>query len=777
VGKLIAICVNVLSVVAAIIVLDGQTSAQETLRLAGLRLSTQPIFEPERLPQGPVDQRVMAMMTRGGHTNATCVAYSPDGKTLAFGDSPNRPICVLGGPPPINPNGGLIRLMDTTTHRVQTTLGPTKDAGFEYEIHGLRFGSDGRTLLSRGTTREREDDRTTWIENLTVWDLQQGLPRHVITGRKHERLKFAVAPDGRLFAVIDHDGTAQIWDIATARQRTAFRAVPDRQREITSVKFSPDCRSLAFGLADGEVVVRDAASGRLRVTFAGWPRAGERYPVNSLAFSPDCRFLSAVGHCLTINKESWTASSEHRVFDLVAARQITRPQIYEGLGFDLAGLALGGKAVVTRGPGDFVRIWDPTMREEQVAIRLRAYSVRWCTEFSPDRTMLAAADRNSVTVWDLATGQERASFHNTDGFDRRLAFRPDSRQLASTGDVLEVWDLQTALAQRFDAGHTDEVTSLAYSPDGKEIASGSADYTVKIWHLKTGKPRATRRGHTDGVTSIAYARDGRLVASGSSDRTVRLWDPNGKERAALVGHTVPVLAIALSPDGRTLASGGGGLEQEQEPKSDNALPRQQKATIIDFGPPDFGEVRLWDVSAMRLKAAPIKTNSIVNAVAFSPDGASLAVGKDDQSIDFWDVATNKLRAILIIRREGLASDGILCLSYSPDGKWLAAGRRDSIVDIRDMARGEEKPVARLKHNEFVVALAFSPDGKLIAACDRAQTIKFWSTETWKEVGSVHTPSMWFNSVAFSPDGVSLAAGHRDKAISVFPLNRALDPVR
>jgi WD40 repeat protein len=162
-------------------------------------------------------------------------------------------------------------------------------------------------------------------------------------------------------------------------------------------------------------------------------------------------------------------------------------------------------------------------------------------------------------------------------------------------------------------GHKQQVFCVAYSPDGRTLASGSVDETIKLWDLKTGKERATLKGHTAGVQSVAYSPDGKTLASGGEDETIKLWDiKTGQERATLTGHTDWVKSVVYSPDGQTLASGS-----------------------------DDKTIKLWDIKTGKERATFEGHTESVFSVAYSPDGKTLASGSWDKTIKLWDVAASE----------------------------------------------------------------------------------------------------------------------------------------
>jgi WD40 repeat protein len=775
---------RILAVTAAVISFPVELPAQQVRQLVGREIAITPDIDEERLPQGPMAQGVAAMLTSGGDTIVTCVSFSPDGKTLAFGDGFNDPICTLGGPPPINPHGGLIRLIDLATRHVRMTLGPTKQEGHEYTVRQLWFSTDGRTLISDEIEYVRQGASRKARAHFTVWDVVRGKRRNVIAPRDKPWSEFDLAPDGLSLVVIDDDGTVQTWDTQTGKQKAAYRAISRRELKISRVKYAPDSRPLAFICDDGSVTFKDAVSGREIALFPGRARAGVTFTASVPTFSADGRHLAAHGwlrsEIAPAPAMAATAIPQLRLFDVVAGRELARPRVVDGERFSLISFTPDSKTLV--GADDaIIRVWDAATGDERASFKRQGAPV-FCLSLSPDGTVRAVGEWDRISLSDLTTGKERALLRTWGRVDQ-IAFQPDGTTLTAAGGILRLWDLRAALAPGFDEGHCYDVTSLAYSPDGKTIASGSEDNTVKIWDLRTRKPRATLRGHEAEVTSVVYAPDGTTVISGSWDRTVRLWDAqNGIERAHLIGHTVPIMSVAVSPDGRTVASVGDLVA---------------KALVLEGGAPEqTAEIKIWDVSSGRVTATPLQRTSPISAktatiaangrpecilsspvVTFSRDGATLAIGNDDGTVYLWDINRGVAHTLPSDDPKDFSSRSVLCLSYSPDGRRLAAGRRDATIRVWEMDPSKERQIGSLKYGEFVLALAFSPDGKYIAGCDRDKMIKLWSVGTWQEAGRLESGTGWFTSLAFSPDGKSLAAGNRNADVLVYPLDRLIKATR
>ncbi len=282
-------------------------------------------------------------------------------------------------------------------------------------------------------------------------------------------------------------------------------------------------------------------------------------------------------------------------------------------------------------------------------------------------------------------------------------------------------------------GHTDSVLSVAYSPDGKQIVSGSKDNTIKIWNSEIGAEIRTLEGHSSWVNSVAFSPDGKQIVSGSFDNSIKLWNiETGQLIKSFNKNTTYVDSIAFSPDGKILASGG-----------------------------DDNEIKLWNIETEKQIKSLEGHFGMIESLVFSPDGNTLASGSSDQTIKIWNVATGEQLKSLTAQFEAVTS-----IAFSPNGKTLASTGSDDKIEIWDVKTGQ--PIKSLTNEtDSIVVLAFSPDGKTLASGSENNTIKLWNIETGQPLKSLQGHTDFVNSITFSPDGKTLASGSYDKTIKIW----------
>ena len=275
-----------------------------------------------------------------------------------------------------------------------------------------------------------------------------------------------------------------------------------------------------------------------------------------------------------------------------------------------------------------------------------------------------------------------------------VAFSPDGRLLATASDdgTARVWDPATGRHLRTLTGHAGGVRGVAFSPDGRLLATASRDGTARMWDPATGRHLRTLTGHTGTVWGVAFSPDGRLLATASVDRTARVWDPaTGKHLRTLTGHAGRVRDVAFSPDGQLLATAG----------SDQTA-------------------RVWDpVADKRLRTLTGHTDG-VRGVAFSPDGRLLATVSADETARVWDPATGNCLHTLTGH-----TDSVWRVAFSPDGRLLATASTDGTARVWDPATGRHLRILT-GHTGGVWGVTFSPDGQLLATTSEDQTARLWN---------------------------------------------------
>jgi WD40 repeat protein len=316
-----------------------------------------------------------------------------------------------------------------------------------------------------------------------------------------------------------------------------------------------------------------------------------------------------------------------------------------------------------------------------------------------------------------------------------VAFSPDGKYLA-TGDSegrVQIWNAVTGREILTFVGHSSLVDSVAWSGDGQTLASGSYDTTVKLWDVQSGDCVRTLKGHSSGVRSVAWSGDSQTLASGSGDNTVKLWDvQSGDCVRTLEGHSSVVNSVAWSGDSLTLASGS----------YDNT-------------------VKLWNVQSGECVRTLEGHSSVVNSVAWSGDSLTLASGSYDNTVKLWNVQSGECVRTL----EGHSSV-VNSVAWSGDSLTLASGSHDNTVKLWNVQTGD--CVRTLEgHSNTVMSVAWSGNGHTLASGSFDNTVKLWNVQSGDCVRTLEGHSSVVNSVAWSGDSLTLASGSHDNTVKLW----------
>jgi WD40 repeat protein len=565
------------------------------------------------------------------------------------------------------------------------------------------------------------------------WRRKTSSGQITLKGHPDDPLSFrtaALSRDGRRIIGGARDGAVKVWDAATGEPTLTLEGHTGR---ITSVAFSPDGRRLASACAQkngpDEVTVWDAATGQEIITFVGRTTV-----ISVMAFNPDGRRLATTGIDLaqgaTVNV--WDAETGQVIQPFEGAGDVT----FSPDGRHLASCSL---------PPAF-KLWDAVTGQVVREIKRPSFGMfpRRCgLVFSPDGRRLAATsglsglDARGVTVWDAATGQEIGVImrHNSDVTS--VAFSPDGLYLSSgTRDgAVKVWDTETGQGLRTLKGRTSAVLSLAFSPDGSRITSVCEDWTVRTSDVPTAQETLTIQAPARGARRLTFDLKNTQIASAGLDGTVRFWSlATGQEIRSLKGHTELGSSVAFSPDASHLASAG----------SDHT-------------------VKVWDVTAGRETVILSGHTQWVSNVAFSPDGRWLASASGDKTVKVWDAATGQVIRTLNPARNLYTPLG---LAFSPDGQRLAASGSTGTLEVWDAATGRAVFTVT-GHRGTTVSVAFSPDGQHLASASSDQMVKVWNAATGEAIRTLSGHTDIVTCVTFSPDGRRLASGGVDGEVKVW----------
>jgi small GTP-binding protein len=355
-----------------------------------------------------------------------------------------------------------------------------------------------------------------------------------------------------------------------------------------------------------------------------------------------------------------------------------------------------------------------------------------------------------------------------------VAWSPDGKQVLSGSDdkTLRQWEISSGRCLRVFEGHTDSVWSVAWSPDGKHALSGSSDNTVRLWEISSGRCLLVFEGHTASVWSVAWSPDGKQALSGSEDKTIRQWEiSSGHCLRVFEGHTVSVWSVVWSPDGKQALSGSDDKTVRQwEISSGRCLSVFEGHTHRVFsvawspdgkqalsGSPD-NTVRQWEILSGRCLRVFEGHTASVWSVAWSPDGKQALSGSADKTVRQWEISSGRCLRVF----EG-HTDSVLSVAWSPDGKQILSGSDDHTVLQWEISSGRCLSVFE-GHSYHILSVVWSPDGKQALSVSDDKTVRQWEISSGRclRVFEGHTNRVL--SVAWSPDGKQALSGSYDETV-------------
>ena len=618
--------------------------------------------------------------------------------------------------------------------------------GHTNDIYNASYSPDGKYIVTASADRTAK-----------VWNAKDGQLVADLKGHSNRVWNASFSPNGKYVLSESEDSTAKLWNTISGQLVATFKG----QNGLPVTSFSPDGKYIVTASRDSTIKIWNTVNGQLVSNLNG-----HRDYVYNVSYSPDGKYI------VTFSKDStakvWGVTDGKLVADLKVQTNLVYSALYSP----------DGKYIVTTSRDSTAKIWNTVSGQLVTILKGHRGSV-YSALYSPDGKYIVTASRDSTAkVWNAVSGQLVANLQGNKKRVTSAFFSPDGKHILTRGDnsliieesEMKVWNPITGQLVTVLKGHTQGIASASFSPDGEYIVTisgsftlkkdgGNGDHTaVKVWNAANGQLLADLKGHTREVSSASFSPNGKYIVTASNDSTAKVWNTiSGKLVATLKGHTSYVNNASFSPDGKYIVTYSG----DSNAKIWDAISGQLVATLKGrtgyFLPcASFSSdgnyivttsydstARVWNPFSGKLVATLKGHTSYVNNASFSPDGKYIVTASGDSTAKVWNTANGQLVTDLK-GHTGYVNNA----SFSPDGKYVVTVSMDNTAKVWNTANGQL--VANLKgHIGYVRSASFSLDGKYIVTLSMDNTAKVWDAVSWQLIKTIEGNNGYFDKIDFN----------------------------
>ncbi len=579
-----------------------------------------------------------------------------------------------------------------------------------------------------------------------IYDINNDEAQSLFADNAAGAIKIAFSPDGKFIASSCSDRRVRVWNLINGQLLRAFD-IDHRYSNNNAIAFSSDGRTLANG-----TTLWDIHTGQHKNTLK-WHHSDR---VQAMTFSPDGKMIATTTR--RSNVRLWDAASGQEIAKLHEGGEYTSQN--HQVVFSPDGTKLSAIVSPRNRQNGSVMLWNTQTHELEKTVIEKKYSFLFVSiDFSNEGNPIAVVgERKKLYIRNLDTDENIAMLEGHDEIVHIAAFSPDKSMLASAGSsgAIRLWDVETGRLHSIFSGYTNAIFSVAMMSNGTTLVTANRDQPLQLWDSLTLKNIGTIQGARDpyAASAVTFSPDETILAGGAYDDVV-LWDANSLQKTVtLKGHKGQIRTLAFSPDGQTLA----------------AFSMYDKT------------IQLWNVSTGEEKFKLNGHAEKIYSLAFSQDGTLIVtaetLSQDDQAIRLWDAKTgenittfaNLIRANINMRLP------VLAVAFSPDGKTVAS--IDFSADIQLWNAETKKHRTTLKadlenihgHYSEYSAIAFSPDGTTLVSSGPRATINVWDIETGKHQKVLKGHTGQVTSLEYSTDGTTLVSGSIDGTVLLWEMS-------